>query len=82
MNEKIEHDVFGKGTVVNVEERFAGPFRYEDLVTVKFDKPIVHKQDGGWNPQPKQMRTFTASSLEEHDVNRWENILDPAEEVK
>ncbi len=82
INDKVEHDIFGKGTVTNVQERVEGAFTYEDLVTVKFDKPIVHKQDGGWKPEPKQERTFTTSSLTQHDVNRWENVLDDEEEGK
>lgn len=80
INDKVEHDIFGKGTVTNVVERAEGPFKHDDLVTVKFEKPIVHKQDGGWNPAPKEERTFTTSSLTEHDVNRWEDVLDDEEE--
>ena len=82
VNDRVEHDIFGKGTVIEVENRSSNLICSDDIVVVKFDKPkLVDTDSTMYSNEPIDVRRFTTATLNEHDPDTWEDLLDD-EEVK
>lgn len=71
---KVNHKVFGKGTVVNVIDRPSGTASHEQYVDVEFENPTERPTDAAIHPGKAIVltRRFTPTSLKKFLVSETE----------